>query len=167
MGEAKRKYCMGLGGGGNGVIAGNLTETGPRESIRLMGALPGTPMSVALFGARLIPRAIEDGTMAAKLFDRRQSTDRHMWRLMFGVWDRVRTGEIDPWQCNTCRKSYSGLAHLSVMALVDCARDKPAKDKPGAIALICNTCDSISSEHTFDLVRRSFGLEPPIQQGHA
>jgi hypothetical protein len=133
---------------------------------RLGGVEAGAPMNIALLGAGLIPLALASGTLEAKLMAKEATTERHLYRFAFGVWDRIRTGEYCPWQCSLCAKDYAGLPMLSVFALIDHPRDPPLPNKPGIMALVCQTYDSISTQETRRRIDEMFGLSP-IQEGRA
>ena len=76
-------------------------------------------MNVALIGAGLIPRAILSGA----ILEKEATIQRHLFRYAFMPWDRIRTGEYEPWECGLCGKAYSGLTALSVFGIVDHAID--------------------------------------------
>jgi hypothetical protein len=87
-------------------------------------------------------------------------------RMAFSMYDRICTGEIDPWQCFLCARPFSGLERLSVLAFIEGTLGEPARSKPAIVSPICQACDSVSTEHTLQRVRRAFGLMP-LQGGHA
>jgi hypothetical protein len=64
------------------------------------------------------------------------------------------------------RQDYAGLQMLSVFALIDHPRDAPLPNKPGVLALVCQTCDSVSTQETQTKLGETFGLLP-IQEGRA
>jgi hypothetical protein len=79
-------------------------------------AAAGKPMSLTLLGAGLIPQAIRDGTLQTKIMAEEPAAERHLWRYVFMAWDRVRTGEYDPWTCTLCERDYSGLRRCLCLA---------------------------------------------------
>lgn len=121
-----------------------------------LGLSRGALVSIMLIGAGLIAQEVFTG--GRRLLAKENSTEIHAYRLAFGIWDRIRTGEYNPWQCSLCAKSYRGLALLSVFALIDDPRKPPAKDKPGVMALVCHDCDCISTAETKLKVEKRFGL---------
>jgi hypothetical protein len=74
------------------------------------------------------------------------------------VWDRIRTGEYYPWTCTLCGRDYSGLQTLSVLGIVDDPREAPRPNKPAAMAVVCGSCDSVSTEETQRRIEQMFGL---------
>ncbi len=158
MGEAKRRR----------KIADNITICpDAADAMTQLGAdKAGAPMGVALLGAGLIPLEIALGTLEAKLMAKEASTERHLYRFAFGIWDRIRTGEHSPWQCSLCAKDYAGLPMLSVFAIIDHPYDPPLPSKPGIMALVCQTCDSVSTQETRRRIGKVFGLLP-VQEGRA
>jgi hypothetical protein len=149
MGEAKRRRQLGA----------NISILKPQEAMeRLVTA--GKPMSLSLIGAGLIHQGMLDGTLPAKLMAEEATAERHLFRYAFIAWDRIGTGEYDPWQCTLCSKDYSGLRPLSVLGIVDHARDAPLPSKPAVIALVCQRCDSVSTAETRRRVEQVFGLYP-------
>jgi hypothetical protein len=131
MGEAKRRRERGT------KIDENITAYDTAEgALQRLGAVEaGTPISVALLGAGLITQAAESGALEAKLLAKEASTERHLYRLAFSMWDRIRTGEHDPWECALCAKNYTGLPMLSVFAMIDHPRSAPVPTKPALMAL--------------------------------
>jgi hypothetical protein len=165
MGEAKRRRAAREA---FTKIAENITICPDAAGAmrRLGGADAGTPMAIALFGAGLIPLELAAGTLEAKLMAKEATTERHLYRFAFSMWDRIRTGEHSPWQCSLCAKEYAGLPMLSVFALIDHPYAPPLPNKPGVMALVCQTCDSISTEETQRRLGEMFGLLP-VQEGRA
>jgi hypothetical protein len=163
MGEAKRRKRDVFT-----KIAKNITVCPDAAGAlkRLGGVEAGAPMSISLLGAGLIPQALASGTLEARLMAKEATTERHLYRFAFQLWDRIRTGEHSPWQCSLCAKDYAGLPMLSVFALVDRPRDLPLPNKPGIMALVCQACDSISTQETQRRISKMFGLSP-TQEGRA
>jgi hypothetical protein len=60
--------------------------------------------------------------------------------------------------CTLCKRDYSGLRVLSVLGVIDDPREAPTPNKPAAMALVCTSCDSVSSEETRKKIERVFGL---------
>jgi hypothetical protein len=150
MGEAKRRRAE---------LGANMHLTDTHKAMeRLDATTAGKPMCLTLLGSGLIAQAIRDGTLAKRIMAGQATTERHLWRYAFMVWDRVRTGEYDPWSCTLCGHSYSGLAMLSVLGIVDDPREAPCKDKPAAVAVVCTSCDSASTEETQKGIEQTFGL---------
>lgn len=141
--------------------------TDPRQALEFLGVKAGTPLMVTLLGSGLIASALNDGSLRKKLMTKKVTHERHLFRYAFPIWDRIRTGEMNPWQCTLCAKRFSGLAALSAFALLDHVRDAPLPNKPGIMALICGACDSESTEQTKRQVFEAFGLMPPVAEGHA
>jgi hypothetical protein len=137
-------------------------------SIQLGAATTGKPMSHSLIGAGLILQAVQNGTLQAKIMAKQATAERHLWRYAFMVWDRVRTGECDPWSCTLCGRDYSGLQMLSVLGIIDDPREAPLPNKSAAMALVCAPCDNVSTEDTQRGIEQTFGLvgvnTPDIRQ---
>jgi hypothetical protein len=87
-------------------------------------------------------------------------------RLAFSMFDRIRTGEITPWQCFLCAREFHGLAGLSVFALIERTLGDPLPTKPAMVMPICATCDGVSTEETRRRVEQVYGLSK-MQEGHA
>jgi hypothetical protein len=158
MGEAKQRQRGGRRR--RAELGANVSLVDPRKAMEQLNttATVGKPMSLTLLGAGLIPQSIRDGTLQAKIMARKVSTERHLWRYAFMVWDRVRTGEYDPWMCTLCGRNYSGLRALSVLGVIDDPREAPTPNKPAAMALVCTSCDSVSTEETQRQIEQTFGL---------
>jgi hypothetical protein len=142
MGEAKQRRRRAELGSNVSLI------DDPREAmVRLtqgVSNMAGKPMSLTLFGAGLIPQAIQNGTLRAKTMAKKATAEQHLWRLAFMAWDRIR----DPWECTLCGRDYSGLPMLSVLGIVDDPREAPRQNKPAVMALVCTSCDGVSTEET-------------------
>ena len=153
MGEAKQRRRR-------AELGANVSLIDPRKAMEQLNtiATAGKPMSLTLLGAGLIPQAIRDGTLHPKILAKETTTENHLWRYAFMVWDRVRTGEYDPWMCTLCGRNYSGLRALSVLGVIDDPREAPTPNKPAAMALVCTSCDSVSSEETQRRIEQTFGL---------
>ena len=78
-------------------------------------------------------------------------------RLAFGVFDRIRTGEIPVWGCALCAQGYEGLGDLSCIGVADHEGDRP--EQGALIAVVCGACDQISSQDTIRRLHQMFGLE--------
>jgi hypothetical protein len=137
-----------------------------KDALERLRVEPGTPMSVMLLGAGLITQAAQNGTLKAKLFTKKATTERHLFRNAFSIWDRIRTGEHNPWQCSLCARDYSGLQMLSVLAMIEQARGDPVPSKPAVMALVCQSCDSVSTQETQRRIEKKFGFYS-VQQGTA
>jgi hypothetical protein len=149
MGEAKRRRKLGA----------NMHLVDPRRAMeQLDAAAAGKPMSLILLGAGLIQETVRNGTLAAKILAKQVTTERHLWRYAFMAWDRIRTGEYDPWGCTLCGREYSGLQRLSVFGVIDDPRAAPLPNKPAAMALVCTFCDCVSMEETQRRIEQTFGL---------
>jgi hypothetical protein len=144
MGEARRRR-QSLGPGSH------MTWTESPEVHALLET--GQPINVNLFGAAAILREI-----CSRTFDELIAPERHAFRLAFQVFDRMRTGEIEPWQCALCGGEHAGLRRLSVMAIIERALGDPIPKKPGIVAPICHACDSVSTEETLRQIQSRFGL---------
>jgi hypothetical protein len=154
MGEAKQRRRR------RAELGTNVSLVDPRKAMEQLNttATAGKPMSLTLLGAGLIPQAIRDGTLHPKILAKQTTTENHLWRYAFMVWDRVRTGEYDPWMCTLCGHDYSGLRALSVLGVIDDPREAPLPNKPAAMALVCGTCDGVSAEETRRRIEQTFGL---------
>ena len=152
MGEATRRRRADLGP--KGRIASN-------ADIRALLGEQGTPINVNLFGAVAIYLIARSET-----FEQFMRPERHAFRLAFQMLDRIRTGEIEPWQCLLCGHEYSGAPSVSTMTVIERALGDPTPDKPGIVAPICHACDSISTEETTRKVQAWFRV-CPVEIGHA
>jgi hypothetical protein len=162
MGEAKWRRERGTKIDEN-ITAYDTAEEAPRPTVqRLLACLPPQRQAVA----RLITQAAESGALEAKLLAKEATIERHLYRLAFSMWDRIRTGEHDPWECALCAKNYTGLPMLSVFAMIDHPRSAPVPTKPALMALVCQTCDSVSTEETERRINEMLGVHP-TQQGRA
>jgi len=119
------------------------------------------PINVHLLGAGAIELAIRSLTLEELMVP-----ERHAFRLAFETFDRIRAGEIEPWQCFLCGVEHSGMQAISVMAVIERALGEPAPDKPGPVVPICHACDSVSTEETRRRVQAEFGLYG-VQEGRA
>jgi hypothetical protein len=144
MGEANRRRQRGPSGG-------HMTRVDSAEVRALLAA--GEPINVNLFGAAAIHREV-----CWRTFDDLMAPERHAFRLAFQVFDRMRTGEIEPWQCTLCGGEHAGLRRLSVMAVIERTRGEPTPEKPGLVAPICQACDGISTAETTRRLHSMFGL---------
>jgi hypothetical protein len=121
----------------------------------------GQPVNVHLFGATAIYLIAR-----SEPFDQFMRPERHALRLAFQMLDRIRTGEIEAWQCFLCDAWREGMPAVSVMAVIERALGDPNPDKPGIVAPICHACDSIIPEETTRKVQAVFRL-CPVEAGHA
>lgn len=87
------------------------------------------------------------------------------WRLAFGYYDRIRTGEISTWPCFLCQVARPGLSKLSCFAIID--RVPVSRRNRAAILPICDACDSISTEETRRQLMQIFPLGPILVEGSA
>ena len=154
MGEAKRRQAR-QELGPNGRM---LPPDAPEISALLE---KGQPVNVHLFGAAAII-----GAVCSLTFDEMMVPELHAFRLAFQMLDRIRTGEIEPWQCFLCCVAYAGVEAVSVMAVIERALGDPIPKKPGIVAPVCHACDSVSTEQTQRLLREAFGLYA-LQEGRA
>jgi hypothetical protein len=153
VGEANRRRRQSLGS------AGHMTRTDSPEVRALLEN--GQPINVNLFGAAAIQREVLSQT-----FEELTKPERHALRLAFQVFDRMRTGEIEPWACTLCGREHRGLRRVSALAVIERAVGDPTPQKPGIVAPICHGCDSISTEETLRQIQSLFGLYS-VQEGHA
>ena len=106
MGEAKRRAELGK----------NASMTSSRQALeRLNLDTAGKPAHLSLIGAGLMLPAILLGAIMAE----EATAERHRLRYAFMIWDRIRTGEYDPWACALCAREHSGLSKMSVLGLVE------------------------------------------------
>jgi hypothetical protein len=154
MGEARRrKRRLDLGPNGSWVAP---------DAPEIHALLEkGQPINVHLFGALAIIYIVRSRTP-----DELMAHELHAFRLAFQTLDRIRTGEIEPWQCFLCGADHAGLSTVSVMAVIEWALGDPMPQKPGIVASICHACDSVSTEQTQQRVREAFGLYA-LQEGRA
>jgi hypothetical protein len=154
MGEAKQRRHR------RAELGANVHLTSPHTAMEQLNpaATAGKPMSLILLGAGLILQAIQDGTLRAKIMVKQTTTESHLWHYAFMAWDRVRTGELNPWTCALCEHDYSGLQALSVFGVIDDPREAPLPNKPALVALVCGPCDGVSSEETRRRIGQTFGL---------
>jgi hypothetical protein len=153
MGEAKFRRRMELGPNSSRVSA---DAPQVRELLR-----KDEPINVHLIGAM---RLVLD--LAAMTKEQFMAPEHHFKRLAFQCQDRIRTGEIDPWQCSLCEREFNGGLKLSCTAVIERMLGDPTPKKPGIVMPICHGCDSVSTEETQRLVMQYFGLLP-LQVGHA
>ena len=148
MGEARR-----------GRRQSHITEADSPEVRAFLEA--GQPINVTLFGAAAIQLELLSRTV-----DELMAPERHAFRLAFQTFDRMRTGEIEPWQCTLCGGEHVGLGRLSAMAVLERALGDPTPEKAGLVAPICHACDSVSAAETSRRIQAMFGLYT-LQEGHA
>jgi hypothetical protein len=101
-----------------------------------------------VIGVERIPQAVEDGTLTSAAEP--AFTEEKRWRHAFMAWDRIRTGDRDPWSCILCRRDYSGIDALAVLGVIDDPRTDHSASRsstePVAVALVCASCASASPE---------------------
>jgi hypothetical protein len=144
MGEAKRRR-QSLGPGAH------MTSADSSEVRALLEE--GQLINVNLFGAAAIQREV-----LSRTFDELMAPERHAFRLAFQIFDRMRTGEIEPWACALCGREHAGLRWVSVLAVIERALGEPTPKKRGLVAPICLGCDSTSTEETMRRIQSMFGL---------
>jgi hypothetical protein len=96
-----------------------------------------------------------------------QTREAFLFRRVFMVWDRIRTGEYGPWECGLCAKKYTGLSELSVFAVIESIRGEISRTKPLIASPICGACDRVSTEETKRQIAKRFGFPETQQSGHA
>lgn len=95
----------------------------------------------------------------------RRDPGHRPWRLAFGIYDRIRTGEMKNWTCFLCRRPRPGLKDLSCFGIID--RVPASQTNEAVILPICHSCDSVSSEETQRRMLEAFPLGPPLPEGTA
>jgi len=110
----------------------------------------GEPISIALIGAGLILP-----TVTATPFDELMKPQHRAMRLAFGVFDRIRKGEIEG-HCGLCGTRYN-VQGFSCYAIIERARGTSRK-KPALTVPVCHNCDSISTEETKRRVSELFPM---------
>jgi hypothetical protein len=146
VGEAKRrKPRQDLGPNGHMISADSPEVRALLED--------GQLINVNLFGAAAIQREV-----LSRTFDELMAPERHAFRLAFQMFDRMRTGEIEPWSCALCAREHAGLRWVSVLAVIECALGDSTLKKPGIVAPICQACDSASTAETVRRIQAAFGL---------
>jgi hypothetical protein len=140
MGEAKRRREK-----------GNLSWTDNRDP-RVLAIFEeaGEPISLALVGAGLIMP-----TVTAMPLDELMKPQHRALRLAFGVFDRIRTGEIEG-RCGLCSTRYN-VQGFSCYAVIERARGTSRK-KPALTLPICHSCDSVSTQETQRRVLEMFPM---------
>jgi hypothetical protein len=129
---------------------------------KLMSLLEkGQPINCWLIGAGyLMPKILAEGRAWFI------APEQHVFRYAFSTYNRVMTGEIDPWHCFLCQRKFSGLGGLSTFAMLERSIGNPAQNKPAVAMMICHECDSVSTEETQRRVERAYGMIP-VQEGLA
>lgn len=145
MGEAKRRARL---------IAGDAPEV--RDILTV-----GRPIHCDIIGAGLVPLLVATNPA---IFTGRDPAQRS-FRLAFLQWDLIKRGEMAVWPCVLCDREYTGFADLSCFVIMDRIIGR-ANDQPALVAMICRTCDSVSTDETRRRVQEMFGLLP-MQEGHA
>jgi hypothetical protein len=112
----------------------------------------GNPLNVVMVGA---------GVILAKALSRSIDLDAPdpesaAVRRAFGLWDRIRTGEVETWPCALCETQHVGLGDLSCFGVITPLGATP-KTK-GIIVAICQRCDSASAEHTMRQITAMFPM---------
>lgn len=149
MGEAKRRKN-----------APRMITTDAPE-VQAMFDVAGRPINIYAIGAGMVAAMMH--TVSHDTL--RRDPAHRPWRLAFGIYDRIRTGEMKSWQCFLCQRPYSGLSRLSCFYIID--RVPAAKANQAAILPICHACDSISIEETRRLVVAAFPMSSPLPEGMA
>lgn len=121
------------------------------SEVRAMFAKKDQPFNVALVGSALILAKV----LSRDLLETPEPLGRPL-RLAFGIWDRIRTGEMPTWSCALCAAKRSGLSTLSCFGIID--QLGSAGSYPAVIMPICQVCDSISTEETHRRVTAMFPL---------
>jgi hypothetical protein len=155
MGEAKRRRERRWSGPPGSKML-NIDAPEIRELVE-----EGQPINLYLIGSGIILP-----TLLPLSDDERATPQYRPVRMVFSVFDRIRTGEIAPWQCFLCAREFYGPADLSVLAFIERTLGEPLRTKPALITPICHSCDSVSTEETRRRVEEAFGLWQP-QEGHA
>jgi hypothetical protein len=98
MGEAKRRRQA------------NPEFTDNRHPVvRAMFATEGNPINVGLVGSGVIFACVMNGNFPFGV----PGPEAAAMRRAFGLWDRIRTGELEPWPCALCGAQHAGLDDLS------------------------------------------------------
>ena len=149
MGKAKRRREAG--------------ENTPRllplnaPEMRAMFQRTGRPFNVWMIGTEKIIELLRTVP-----FDTLLNEPIHRpWRLGFGYFDRLRTGEIKTWACFLCQVTRPGLNELSCFAIID--REPISRDNRAVIMPICDACDCASVKTTLRRVMQDFPLEPMLE----
>jgi hypothetical protein len=119
----------------------------------------GEPISLALVGAGLIMP-----TVTAMPIDELMKPQHRALRLVFGVFDRIRTGEIDG-ICGLCGTRYN-VQGFSCYAVIERARGI-SREKPALALPICHSCDSVSTQETQRRVLEMFPMADISKGGTA
>ena len=153
MGEAKRRRRSADGPGNVSWTDGN----DPR--VQAIFEEAGEPITVALVGAALIMPSV-----ATISFDELMKPQHRVLRLAFGVFDRIRNGEIDG-RCGLCgaRHNVNG---FSCYAVIERVRGTSLK-KPALTLPVCHNCDSVSTQETQRRVLAMFPLAAGSRGGIA
>lgn len=149
MGEAKRRKN-----------APRMVTTHAPE-VQAMFDVAGRPINIYTIGAGMVAAMMHIVARDALIRD----PAHRPWRLAFGFYDRIRTGEIKPWQCFLCQRPYAGLGRLSCFYIID--RVPAVKANQAAILPICHACDGISIEETRRQVVAAFPMSHPLAEGTA
>ena len=153
MGEARRRKGQHLGPNMRSVTADD-------PEVRTL-LEKGQVIAVHMFGVGAIDHAVRSLT-----YEQLMAPERHTLRMAFETLDRIRTGEINPWECFLCHSRRSGMQRVSVMAVIERALGEPLPDKPGIIVPVCHACDNVSAEDTRKRVEGAFHLSE-LQEGRA
>lgn len=122
--------------------------------IRAMFGEEGAPLNVALVGAGLVFALAATGKIPLDA----PGAEPAAMRRAFGLWDRIRTGEVETWPCALCETQHFGLADLSCFGVITPMGATPTT--PGITLSVCQRCDSISTEHTRRRINALFPMTP-------
>jgi hypothetical protein len=115
---------------------------------------------ILIVGAVALMAVVLDANRSRKATNRfTRDPETRPLRLAFGVYDRIRTGELDTWHCLLCDQTFHGLDDLSALAVTDHPGD--TANKPALTALVCNSCDSVSVEDTERRIYAALNLTKP------
>jgi hypothetical protein len=103
-------------------------------------------------------------TVTAMPIDELMKPQHRALRLVFGVFDRIRTGEIDG-ICGLCGTRYN-VQGFSCYAVIERARGI-SREKPALTLPICHSCDSVSTQETQRRVLEMFPMADISKGGTA
>ena len=121
-------------------------------NIRAMFGKEGSPINVALVGSGLIMALAATGLIPIGV----PGAEAAAVRRAFGLWDRIRTGELEPWPCALCERRHVGLDELSCIGVITPMDATPKT--PGIMLSVCQRCDSVSTEHTKHRITTMFPM---------
>jgi len=156
MGEAKRRKQTGTYP--NADLERYRLRSTDDPDVRALFSEEGAPLNVALVGAGLVFALATTGAIPLDTLGAEAASVRRA----FGLWDRIRTGELETWTCALCETQHVGLDDLSCFGVITPMGATPKT--PGIMLSVCQHCDSISTEHTR---RRITAMFPMANAGRA